>query len=112
MLLFANYQTIVEKSGSGPNAKNKATGGKRVLYTTHHACWDAKNRFGLPDEVPFDYASIAHCITVRPLRRLPPRSPQHPPKRTFFPLPAHRPHRHRSPSLSRNRPGRLFPKPC
>ena len=63
MLLFANYQTIVEKSGSGPNAKNKATGGKRVLYTTHHACWDAKNRFGLPDEVPFDYASIAHCIT-------------------------------------------------
>ena len=34
-----------------------------MLYTTHHACWDAKNRFGLPDEVPFDYASIAHCIT-------------------------------------------------
>ena len=63
MLLFANYKTVVEKAGSAPNAKNKATGGKRVLYTTHHACWDAKNRFGLPDEVPFDYASIAHCIT-------------------------------------------------
>ena len=63
MLLFANYRTIVEKSDSSPNAKNKATGGKRVLYTTHHVCWDAKNRFGLPDEIPFDYASIAHCIT-------------------------------------------------
>lgn len=62
MLLFANYRTIVEKSGSGPNAKNKATGGKRVLYTTHHVCWDAKNRFDLPEEVPFEYASIAHCI--------------------------------------------------
>ena len=62
MLLFANYKTVVEKAGSGPNAKNKASGGKRVLYTTHHACWDAKNRFDLPEEVPFDYASIAHCL--------------------------------------------------
>lgn len=62
MLLFANYKTVVEKSGSGPNAKNKASGGRRVLYTTHHPCWDAKNRFGLPDEVPFEYASIAACI--------------------------------------------------
>lgn len=62
MLLFANYKTIVEKSGSGQNAKNKASGARRVLYTAHHACWDAKNRFGLPEEVPFDYASIAACI--------------------------------------------------
>lgn len=62
MLLFANYKTVVEKAGSGPNAKNKASGGKRVLYTTHHACWDAKNRFDLPEEVPFDYAAIAACV--------------------------------------------------
>lgn len=62
MLLFANYKTVVEKSGSGPNAKNKASGGRRVLYTTHHACWDAKNRFDLADELPFEYASIAACI--------------------------------------------------
>ena len=62
MLLFANYKTVVEKAGSGPNAKNKASGGRRVLYTTHHPCWDAKNRFGLPEEVPLDYASIADCI--------------------------------------------------
>lgn len=66
MLLFANYQTIVEKAGSSPNAKNKAIGGKRVLYTTHHACWDAKNRFDLPDEMPFDYRGIAHCIPHLP----------------------------------------------
>ena len=62
MLLFANYKTVVEKSGSSPNAKNKASGGKRVLYPTHHACWDAKNRFDLPDEISFDYAAIAHCL--------------------------------------------------
>lgn len=63
MLLFANYKTVVEKAGAGANAKNKVSGGKRVLYTTHNPCWDAKNRFGLPDEVPFEFASIAACIT-------------------------------------------------
>lgn len=62
MLLFANYKTVVEKAGSAPNAKNKASGGRRVLYTSHHPCWDAKNRFGLPEELPFEYASIAACI--------------------------------------------------
>ena len=62
MLLFANYKTVVEKAGSSPNAKNKASGGRRVMYTTHHPCWDAKNRFGLPNEMPFDYAGIAACI--------------------------------------------------
>lgn len=62
MLLFANYKTVVEKSGSGPSAKNKASGARRVLYTTHNACWDAKNRFGLPDEVPFDYESIRAIV--------------------------------------------------
>ena len=62
MLLFANYKTVVEKVGDGKNAKSKASGGRRVLYTTHHACWDAKNRFDLPEEVPFDYTSINACI--------------------------------------------------
>lgn len=68
MLLFANYKTVVEKSGSGPNAKNKASGGRRVMYTTHHACWDAKNRFGLADELPLDYEAIAGVVpgSVRP----------------------------------------------
>ena len=62
MLLFANYKIVVEKSGTGTNAKNKATGGRRVMYTTHHACWDAKNRFGLPDELPFEYTQIASVV--------------------------------------------------
>lgn len=62
MLLFANYKTVVEKSGSSPNAKNKASGRRRVLYTTHHPCWDAKNRFGLAEELPLDYQAIAAVI--------------------------------------------------
>lgn len=59
LLLFANYKTIVVTDNGG---KGKAAGGKRVVYTTHHPCWDAKNRFGLPEELPLDYASIAACI--------------------------------------------------
>lgn len=62
MLLFANYKTVVEKAGTRPSSKNKASGARRVLYTTHNACWDAKNRFGLPDEVPFDYESIRAIV--------------------------------------------------
>lgn len=64
MLLFANYKTfVVNVDGQGAKGKNKATGGKRVMYASHHPCWDAKNRFGLPDEMPFDYGQIAHLIT-------------------------------------------------
>lgn len=59
MLLFANYKTIIVKD---TNNKQKASGGQRIMYTTHHPAWDAKNRFGLPDEVPFTYESIAHCV--------------------------------------------------
>lgn len=55
MLLFANYKTTVVASGSG---SKKATGGQRVMYTTHMPAWDAKNRLGLPDELPFEYGSI------------------------------------------------------
>lgn len=64
MVLFANYKTyVVNVDGQGAQkGRNKAQGGKRVMYTTHHSCWDAKNRHDLPEEVPFEYQSIAHCI--------------------------------------------------
>ena len=55
MILFANYKTTVVASGSG---SKKATGGQRVMYTTHMPAWDAKNRLGLPDELPFEYGAI------------------------------------------------------
>ncbi len=61
LMLFCNYKTVVIASDSKME-KNKAQGNKRVMYTTHHPCWDAKNRVGLPDEVPLSYDSIAHVI--------------------------------------------------
>lgn len=62
MLLFANYKTIVVRDGEGKNAKSKAQGGRRVMYTSHHPCWDAKNRFGLAAELPFEYESIVSAF--------------------------------------------------
>lgn len=66
MVLFCNYETtVVNVDGQGAQkGKNKAQGGKRVMYTSHHPCWDAKNRHGLPDKLPLDYSAIAHCIPV------------------------------------------------
>ena len=62
MVLFINYKTFsvsTDKEGK----KNKAQGGIRTVYATHHPAWDAKNRHGLPDEFPLDYAQIAHIFT-------------------------------------------------
>lgn len=55
MVLFANYKTIVVRDSNG---KAKARGGERVMYTQHHACWDAKNRKGFPEEMPFQYEQL------------------------------------------------------
>lgn len=65
MLLFANYKTIVVNvdNQGAQKGKNKVQGGRRVMYTAHHPCWDAKNRHKLADELPFEYNSIAHCIS-------------------------------------------------
>lgn len=57
LLLFLNYRTYVVTTET--NSK-KAQGGKRVMFTTHHPCWDAKNRHGLPDELDLDFKNIAH----------------------------------------------------
>jgi hypothetical protein len=59
ILLFCNYKTYVVTTD---NNTKKAQGGKRVMYTTHHACWDAKNRFNLPDELELSYKPIAHLF--------------------------------------------------
>ena len=60
LLLFCNYQTYIVTSES--NSK-KAQGGKRVMYTSHHPAWDAKNRVQLPEVLELDYKHIAHLFS-------------------------------------------------
>ena len=56
LLLFCNFKVLVVE---GTDGKIKAQGGReRVMYSTHSAAWDAKNRYGLPDELPMEYDQI------------------------------------------------------
>ena len=63
MVLFLNYRTIIVQT---KDKKNKPQGGERIMHTTHRPAWDAKNRFGLPDELPLDFGAIAHLFQRGP----------------------------------------------
>lgn len=86
LVLFANYKTVVvaaDKEGK----KHKAQGGRRVLYTAHHPCWDAKNRLGLPEELPMDFGALAPYIRTGTV----PPAPVTPGLETAAPPPASAP---------------------
>lgn len=59
MLLFMNYSISVTQDEKG---SVKAKGGRRVVYTQHNPCWDAKNRFGLANSIEPDFAYLAHIF--------------------------------------------------
>lgn len=60
MVLFCNYRTMVITDNK--TQSKKATGGQRIMYTTHHPCWDAKNRYGLPETMEMDFMGISHLF--------------------------------------------------
>ena len=61
LLLFANFKVDTMKDEQ--TKKYRATGGKRrMMYASHTAAYDAKNRLGLPDEMEFDFSEIADKI--------------------------------------------------
>lgn len=58
-VLFANWRTFVRKSGDSRAAKAKGfSDGTRVVHTVRRAAFDAKNRFGLPEEMPLDWQTF------------------------------------------------------
>ncbi len=80
-LLFLNYKTTVITDSSG---KAKAQGGKRWVYCTHNPCWDAKNRVGLPDDMPLDNVGIASIFqAIQDLPEAKPEPKPEPDKRPF-----------------------------
>lgn len=64
MVIFLNYKTYVVASDD-KGKKFKGQGGQRVMYTTRRPAWDAKNRFGLADELPLEYKHISHIFESR-----------------------------------------------
>lgn len=78
LLLFANYKTMSVATDE-KGKKFKAQGGRRVIYTSHHPCWDAKNRLGLPEELPLDFSALAQYIGAGTAPAAPVTPPQAPP---------------------------------
>ena len=67
-ILFGQFESVVEKD-KPKDKKGKGIGGSdRVLYTTHHDAYDAKNRYGMPEviDIPDDpsqtWATIWNAI--------------------------------------------------
>ena len=56
IVLFANYYVAISKDDSGGfKERKRAVGsGERVLYTTERPAATAKNRYDLPEQIPFD----------------------------------------------------------
>lgn len=77
MVLFCNYKTF-SVATDDKGKKFKGQGGKRVIHTTHHPAWDAKNRVGLPEVIDMDYANIAHIFDVATpkCKDIPPAAPK------------------------------------
>lgn len=70
LLLFLNWDMrLVE----GQDGKKKAVGGKaRKMYAERSAAFDAKNRYGLPAEMPLGIEPLAHLFAAPPLKTAPP----------------------------------------
>ena len=74
IVLFANFVTKVTEKDNG---KMRGVGGKeRVLFATHTAAYDAKNRHGLPDKLPFSMDALAPVFGAQANRASPvPQAP-------------------------------------
>lgn len=59
-VLFANYKTIVKKAEVGFNneVSRGITTGERLLFTTEKPAYLAKNRFALPETLPFRWDAL------------------------------------------------------
>ena len=57
LILFVNFRTKVVEGGDG---RKKAIGGKeRLMFAERCAAYDAKNRFGLPEQMPMSFDALA-----------------------------------------------------
>jgi len=63
--LFANYEHFVVKD-DGSFGKERVRGvgqGKRILYTQRRPAFVAKERYGLPPELPFEWSAFVEAMT-------------------------------------------------
>lgn len=64
LTIFVKYDTFTVED----NGKIKVKGsGKRIMFSQFCPWCDAKNRYGLPDKMPFDFAQIERIFAMEPL---------------------------------------------
>lgn len=61
-VLFANYRVMKSTTGEGLRKRTIAIDSDRVLHTLEAPAFKAKNRLGMPSEIPFEYAEYAKYI--------------------------------------------------
>jgi hypothetical protein len=62
-VLFARYATYTH---TDKNKRTRAVGdGSRIVSTEPRPAWDAKNRYGLPEEMPLSWAEFEACARAR-----------------------------------------------
>ena len=69
LLLFCNFRVMAIEENGRTKAKGTA---KRIMYANHRPTFDAKNRYGLPDEMPLEYKPLKD-IFERKAKRQPVR---------------------------------------
>lgn len=55
LLLFCNFKIMAVEENGRTKAKGQA---RRLMYANHRPTFDAKNRYGLPDEMPLEYKPL------------------------------------------------------
>jgi AAA domain-containing protein len=59
-LLFLSWDVRISENAEG---RIRGVGGKeRIVYTTHSAAYDAKNRLGLPEKLKCEFAALAPLL--------------------------------------------------
>ena len=60
-VLFAQHEDITTKDKRTKRTRGVSTGA-RVMFTVHHAAYDAGNRFNLPEMLPLDWAEFMAAV--------------------------------------------------
>lgn len=74
VLLFANYKIHVVKDKEAFNKERKrgVGAGERIMYAEERPAYGAKNRYGLPPELPLSWAAFQGAIVVPQSSKKPP----------------------------------------
>lgn len=69
-IFFANFKTAVVTENSKATKGRGVSDGARLIYTEKRASHDAKNRFTMPSDMPFDFNLIMKYVDAAPAEQI------------------------------------------